>query len=166
MSDFTIASILSDKSNLGTPKNSSPKLPWLPLSPSVTPRPQQANHPWSPISSCWLSHSGPTPKPAGELITTPPSTRRQWTGSTPLGPRYSPYVRQFQLSRPSSNGSNGTTWRRGAWSHQQKGTGHKSVDALHTYEIKGQPVHRIFQVSSILYEATVVLEDTENIQCH
>ena len=94
-----LASILSDKSNLGTPKNSSPKLPWRPMSPPVTPRPQQVNQPWSPTSSCWLSHSGPTPT---ELITAPPSTRRQWTGSTPSRPRYSPYVRQPQLSRPSS----------------------------------------------------------------
>ena len=67
--------------------------------PPVTPRPQQENQPWSPTSSCWLSHSGPTPI---EMITTPPSTRRQWTGSTPSRPRYSPYVRQPQLSRPSS----------------------------------------------------------------
>ena len=64
MSDFTIASILSDMSNLGIPKHLSPKLPWLPMSLPVTPRPQQENQPWSPTSSCWLSHSGPTPKPA------------------------------------------------------------------------------------------------------
>lgn len=55
----------------------------------------------SSVQQDWLSYPPPsTIQLLPTLPPTPPQTPQQWVGSTPSRPRYSPYPRQPQLSKP------------------------------------------------------------------
>ena len=105
MSSFSIASILGDETN--SPKRSQ-VLKLQRALPSPPPTPQQENLPWSlslpstsSVQQDWLSYPPPsTIQLLPTLPLTPPQTPQQWVGSTPSRPRYSPYPRQPQLSKP------------------------------------------------------------------